>query len=92
MKRSYYEGLMYGIFTRLTKQKTSIENELGLTIVKDRGPAEFAKEEMNTKKGTGVSTYVKHSTITAAGVRDSAGINIGQGIKAGADNTVKQLR
>jgi len=92
MKRSYYEGLMYGIFTRLATQKATIENELGLTIVKDPGPAEFAKEEMNVKKGTGVSTYVKHDAVTAAGVSDSKLINIGQGIKAGADNTVKQLR
>lgn len=91
MKRSYYEGLMYGIFARLSAQKTTIENEMGLTIVKDPGPKEFAKEEMNTVKGAGVSTYVKHSAITQAGVSDSRKINIGQGIKAGPDNTVKRL-
>jgi hypothetical protein len=90
MKRSYYEGLMYGIFTRLSTQKTEIENELGLTIIKDPGPEEFAKEELNTVTKS-VSTHVKHDAVTAAGVSDSRLINIGKGIKAGADNIIKQL-
>jgi hypothetical protein len=82
---------MYGIFARLSAQKAEIENELGLTIVKDPGPAKFAKEELNTVTKN-VSTYVKHSAVTAAGVSDSKLINIGQGIKAGENNTVRQLR
>lgn len=91
MKRAYYEGLMYGIFARLNTQKAEIENELGLTIIKDPGPEEFAKNDIKTTNKN-VSTYVKHDAVTAVGVSDSKRINIGQGIKAGADNTVKQLR
>jgi len=93
MKRAYYEGLMYGIFARLNTQKTEIENELGLTIVKDPGPKEFAKNgDPGIMDKKAVSNYVQHSAVTAAGVSDSKLINIGQGIKAGADNTVRALR
>lgn len=91
MKRSYYEGLMCGVFARLNTQKKEIENELGLTIIPDPGPKEFAAQEVPDMTHKGVSTFVKHDAVTAVGIRDSRHINIGHGIKASDENTVKRL-
>lgn len=83
-KRNYYQGLMVGLFKRLREEKSKIENELSLVIVKDPKIQEAVDGFFTNVKQQAMAKYESNSHIRDAGFIDSKNIQLNQAISAGS--------